>query len=695
MTNLGPAIRADLTNTLEKQTQMEEQTVKPWLEGVRGTQVLPIIDRDDETIRVEAGPGTGKTFGLVRRVQRILHHEGLGISNEEVLIVAFNRVIAKQLRLDIEDCLGISSGDGMPNIQTVHALCLQVLGSDLRMLLPHEREAMIYDVIETHSKIRQKYKALSNRVHATVDQALRDHEANHKEDMELWQAVTQWLVRHNAKLISELPNLLLKRIRGGDFQEQAYQHVIVDEFQDLTPSEQQLFLRLKKRGGSFVALGDPRQSIYAFRGNDREGLRKLDLLVEPPETTVTDIAMTECRRCPETIVEAANQLMGLYESEPLVPGSEEKANTHVVAWKSYQAEAKGMAKAIAENIRANSKDSHLAMVTRRQFGYRLRDEMHALDNELNVELNFSESLLETWPVREAFLFFCLLADPDAPTWRGWLAYKNSSSGKDYKATNRNAAAYLKFLTKCKDKITQTAVEQLAGCSKKPPGSGGKNLWDRAKRYVDLKKALGWEGTNALVLIEEIFDVSRWDIEQITDSETMMQAKCDMGLARDKAADICLEFQSAKPDATTQQQLKEVASRLRYQIATREPLVPTDTTNLSVSTLWGAKGITADHVYVIGLCGEAIPGEIRDDYPGTPLEFREEQRRLFYVSITRSKKTLVLSRARYIRTGEAARLGLSSPKGNRLEMCPFLHDIMRFLPDAQNGEGWQGVLAPRI
>ena len=582
----------------------------------------------------------------------------------------------------------------MPNIQTVHALCLQVLGSDLRILLPHEREAMIYDVIETHSKIRQKYRALSNRVHAEVDQALRDHEAKNKEDMELWQAVTQWLVRHNAKLISELPNLLLDRIRGGDFQEQTYQHVIVDEFQDLTPGEQQLFLRLKKEGGSFMALGDPRQSIYAFRGNDREGLRKLDRLFKPPETTVTDITMTECRRCPETIVEAANQLMGLYDSEPLIPGSEERANTHVVAWKSYRAEAKGMAKAIVENIRAKPQDSHLAMVTRRQFGYRLRDEMHALDNELEVELNFSESLLETWPVREAFLFFCLLADPDAPTWRAWLAYKNSSSGKHYKASNRNAAAYLKFLTKCKDKITESAVEQLASCFKKPPGSGGQSLWDRAKRYVDLKKVLRWEGTNALLLIEEIFDVSKWDIEQITDSETVMQAKCDMGLARDKAGDICQEFQSANPDATTQQQLKEVASRLRYQIATREPLVPSGITNLSVSTLWGAKGITADHVYVIGLCGEAIPGEIRDEYPGTPLEFREEQRRLFYVSITRSKETLVLSRACFIWPGEAAQLGLSPAKGNRLEMCPFLQDIRRFLPDFQNGEDWQGVLGPR-
>ena len=443
--------RTNLTFAVEDQPKMDEQSLKPWLEGVQGTQVLPIINCDDETIRVEAGPGTGKTFGLVRRVQRVLHLDGLAVLRSEVLVVAFNRVIAKQLREDIEKCLGTTSEDELPLIRTVHALCLEVLGGDLRILLPHEREAMIFDVISTYPQMCQEFKTRSSdRLHLKVDQALRDHEANHEKHEDLWQAVTQWLVRHKARLISELPNMFLDRIQGGDFQGHTFRHVIVDEFQDLTPGEQKLFLELKKEEGSFMALGDPRQSIYAFRGNDREGLRNLDDLVESSGTTVTDITMTECRRCPELIVEAANRLMGLYQSEPLVPGSEERDNTHVVLWKSYQAEAKGMAKAIIENIRANPQDNHLAMVTRRQFGYRLRDEMLALDHELNVELNFSESLLETWPVREAFLFFCLLVYPDAPTWRAWFAYKNSSTGKNYKATNRNSAAYLKFLCKCND-----------------------------------------------------------------------------------------------------------------------------------------------------------------------------------------------------------------------------------------------------
>ena len=73
------------------------------------------------------------------------------------------------------------------------------------------------------------------------------------------------------------------------------------------------------------------------------------------------------------------------------------------------------------------------MVTRRQFGYWLRDKIAELDPELRIELGFSEGLLESWAAREAFLLFCLLIDPDPPTWRAWLGYQNAVTGKDFSA----------------------------------------------------------------------------------------------------------------------------------------------------------------------------------------------------------------------------------------------------------------------
>jgi superfamily I DNA/RNA helicase len=99
--------------------------------------------------------------------------------------------------------------------------------------------------------------------------------------------------------------------------------------------------------------------------------------------------------------------------------------------------------------------------------------------------------------------------------------------------------------------------------------------------------------------------------------------------------------------------------------------------------------------MLGVCREAIPGQRRDDYPGTEAEYVDEQRRLFYVSITRAKKTLVLSRALKVRRGEAERLGLRITTGNKywgdLKMSPFLHEIIALLPEAVPGTDWVGCV----
>jgi superfamily I DNA/RNA helicase len=106
-------------------------------------------------------------------------------------------------------------------------------------------------------------------------------------------------------------------------------------------------------------------------------------------------------------------------------------------------------------------------------------------------------------------------------------------------------------------------------------------------------------------------------------------------------------------------------------------------------------VTAEHVYILGACREALPGERRDDYPGTDADYFQEQQRLFYVSITRAKETLIISRALHVRRGPAKQLGLTITTGNKfwgdLKMSPFLQDIMNVLPNAVPGDSWSGCV----
>jgi DNA helicase-2/ATP-dependent DNA helicase PcrA len=659
----------------------------PWDDGVRGAQVPVLINSNAATIRCVAGPGSGKTFGLVRRVERILHPAGLGVDGRNVLVVAFNRVIARQLRDDISARLKTFDCQHQPVIRTIHALCVQVIGEELRMLLPHEVDAMIYDVLHEYTAVAALYGGFDE-----TGQALRDHDAGHAQHLLLWQAAQRWLIRHKAHLVGDLPRLLLERLRGGDFPEQGYDYVIVDEFQDLTAGEQELMFRLRRPGGELVALGDPRQSIYKFRGNDPQGLAKIEALLGAGGTA-QDVSITECQRCPKPIVMAANQLMALSGVEAMVPVSDAAANIHVVAWPTPEAEAAGMATAIVNNIHAHPGDRHLVMVTRRQFGYWLRDRMAEIDAGLRVELGFSQGLLESWAAREAFLLFCLLIDPDPPTWRAWLGYQNSATGKEFSAPKRSAGAYLRLIKGAGDVITNATLEALVAEPRaQSRGAGGTAIWDRAKRFLDLRRTFQGVAEDAAGLVNSVFDPNRWLGPQY-EQDRIPGATMDLQLLREKTLALLKHEQDRSPNDPPVQQLRGVVERLRHQIATNEPLATGEPSNLQVATLWGAKGVTAEHVYLLGVCREALPGQRRDEYPGTDLDYRDEQRRLFYVSITRAKRTLVISRALRVGRGPAKQLGLTITTGSRywadLGMSPFLHDIMGILPAAVAGASWSG------
>ena len=115
------------------------------------------------------------------------------------------------------------------------------------------------------------------------------------------------------------------------------------------------------------------------------------------------------------------------------------------------------------------------------------------------------------------------------------------------------------------------------------------------------------------------------------------------------------------------------------------------------TLWGAKGLTADFVYIVGLCDEALPGPYDRDATGLDEgDHEQEQLRLLYVSLTRAKKALVLSRPSKIRRGEVPAIGLvGRSRGSRyyqaLQQCRFFDQVdPEVLPTSVPGEGWPGI-----
>lgn len=651
---------------------------RPWNLDVNGQQVLPLINDDCPVLRVQAGPGTGKTFGLRRRVLRVLHPDGLAVSAERVLVCAFNRVIAADLKKEISTELG-KHGLELPKIQTIHSLCSDLASVSPRILLPQEVEAMVFDV-------RCQYSTIKTQVGANqraVMRALREHESGLKDHPALGQATRQWLADHKAEQIGDLPRHVERRLANGEFADTRFDHVIVDEFQDLTDTEARIVARLVSEGGSLVVLGDRKQSIYAFRGNDKRGLAMIAQLVA---TAITDHTMNECQRCPPEVVQLSNAVMAL-ENEPLTALAGNVGQIYQVHHNNPAAECKQMAKEILRVYEAEKDKKHLVLVTRRKWGYELRNAIRALDPSAPVQTVFAEDILETWPAREAFLLLSVVGDPeDHVTLRDWVSYqKPNAEGKKFKASGRNAEAYLNL----KNEVGPLTVEKIRGLSgrtaKEFKGAGRGHLAARLARLIELLDNLpSTEDTSEL--LEHILDPDRWVQSSYLEAEL---AREDLGRLLAESRRLLKEREGVT--------LKTIVKALRYQIATRHPIGEPEQEGIKIVTLWGAKGLTADYVYLVGLIDEALPGPGDSESTGlSDGEHLEEQRRLLYVSLTRGKKALVLSRPLQVRTGDIPALGLLWRSGGNkwwkpVRTCRFLEDLPAgTLPASMPFEKWGGL-----
>lgn len=658
---------------------MTDGAAQPWLADIEPGQVTPLITSDERVIRVQAGPGTGKTLGIRRRVLRLLHPDGLNLDPDRVLVCAFNRAIAKDLKDEITQQLE-PHGLPLPQIKTIHSLCSEIARTEARFLLPHEIEEMVYDVRAANASLRAEFGR-----HSDAMRALREHEAGLQSHPALMQAVREWLADHGAALVGDSPRNVERAMAAGQTPVRLYDHVIVDEFQDLTATEAKVVTSLRSEDSYLVAVGDHKQSIYAFRGNDTKGLASLPELVEEP---ISDHPMDQCWRCRSEVVVLANGVMAL-EGEPLQDVRGPGAELHVLHFRNPGTEAERIAREAVRIYQTRPDTKHLVLATRRKWGYDLKSKIREIDATVPVETIFAEDVLQSWAAREAFIFLCVLADPDdAVALRDWVAYQEDDEGKSFKAPARNAEAYLVL----KDRIGALSVAKIEELRDEAElsfgGTGRGKLVTRLRRLVGLMEGFDIERPPDEV-VQDVFDPARWlDYS----GEVADLAAADLGRLKTESLRLLDE------DAN----LGVLVAKLRYRIATREPLgaEASGGNAIRIVTLWGAKGLTADYVYVIGLADEALPGVHEPDETGlTEAEHLAEQRRLLYVSLTRAKQALVISRAEKLRLGEVAALGLRrTGRRNRgwqyLTPCRFFSDLPSgAFPESTPGEPWVGLARP--
>lgn len=256
------------------------------------------------TIAVVAGPGTGKTRTLAARILYLL--EQRKVKPSEITAVTFTNEAARELKERIQREAGSRRRIGRLKTGTFHAICLAFLKEQgLAFSIVDEKEAReIAGEAAKEAGINITGKKLAAQASMEKSRGLPEEELSPEVK------VYNRLLRERE--LFDFDDLLLETLRllegkAADGWQKSYAYLFVDEFQDINPLQYRLVKAWNENGRELFVIGDPDQSIYGFRGADARCFARLGDDYPGLET----IRLTEnYRSTPEIISSALHVISG-------------------------------------------------------------------------------------------------------------------------------------------------------------------------------------------------------------------------------------------------------------------------------------------------------------------------------------------------------------------------------------------------
>jgi DNA helicase-2/ATP-dependent DNA helicase PcrA len=516
-------------------------------------------DSNAEFLRALAGPGTGKTFALIRRLARLLDDE---VSPRRILVVTFARTAAR-------DLVAAAAALGQPGAEelaprTLHSYCFGMLGRQRvleatgrvpRIALDFERSLLLGDLDGPFGTLTDRKKLV---LAFEAAWARRQSDEPGQPVAGLDQAFQTELLRslrwHQAMLVGEVVPVALSYLRNNPQAEEraSFDHVLVDEYQDLNRAEQDV-LDLLSSNGALAVMGDDDQSIYSFKAANPEGIREFP----GGHPGTRDVEFRLCRRCPHRVVEMAQTLIetnpgrvrGALQARRVNPQGE----IHHVQWRSLSDEASGLADFVVANIEEGIDAGRcLVLANSRLIGYAIRDAIRG--GGVDCSSFFREEAVGKAAAQEAVTLLTLLARPrDRVALRAWLAIGSSTQRRP---------AYRRLLNAARRDGTDVweVLRRLhLGELRIPHTANAVERWGELTQYL------------------EALDPLRDDIGALVD-QVLPEGDAELALLREIAL-------SAAED---NEHLGELADAVRYGVSQRE--VPLEAAEVRVMSMHASKGL---------------------------------------------------------------------------------------------------------
>jgi DNA helicase-2/ATP-dependent DNA helicase PcrA len=587
-------------------------------------------------VLVIAGAGSGKTRVLTHRIAHLV--SACGVKPQEVLAITFTNKAAGEMKERLEGILG----DIAPRmwVMTFHAACGRILRREAPRL-GYRSNFTIYDQADQVRLVKQCLEELERDpkrfvprgIHAQISMA-KNHLIGPDEyktrvasffDQTVADAYALYQRRLHSSNAVDFDDLLMLTVEVLErFPEalarwqKAFRYVLVDEYQDTNHAQYRLLQLLAGKHRNVFAVGDPDQSIYAFRGADIRNI----LEFERDFGGALLVALEQNYRSTNAILRAANAVIGHNrERKPKNLWSElgEGDPVRVVEVEDEHAEARFVAAEVASLIEEGFSGSELAVFYR---------------------TNAQSRVLEDVLVRQE------------------IAYQVIGGPKFYeRAEIKDAIAYLQVIDNAYDAVSLTRI------ANRPRRGIGDASLARMQTFADSQNISLWE---ALERADEA-GVGAAPLKAVERFRTLMQSLMAgaLELSVPELLERVLErsgyLESLEAERTVEAQgrienlLELVGVAREYREQADEPTLSEFLQQISLfsdqdelagerslvtlMTLHNAKGLEFRAVFLIGMEEGVFPHSRSLEEQGL-----EEERRLAYVGLTRAKERLTLTHA---------------------------------------------------
>ena len=594
------------------------------------------VEKTEGPCLVIAGAGSGKTKVLTYKISYLMKEKYIKPWN--ILAITFTNKAANEMKERVEALVGDAINDIW--IGTFHSICVRILRRYIDRL-GYDHSFAIFDTSDQKTLVKNCMKELNIDPKLFTEKSILNEISNAKNEMlepeefevrangdyrreitaKVYKLYQKKLKENNAIDFDDIINFTIKILTdNGDILEyysEKFKYILVDEYQDTNKSQFMLVTLLASRSGNITVVGDNDQSIYKFRGADITNI--LNFEKDFPGSSI--IKLEQNYRCSGNILKVANEAIKHNENKyekKLWTENEDGSLPYVFCGEDEYEEATFIVQEINRLKREEYyKYSDYVIL------YRMNSQSRAIEDVLRREdipykILGGLKFYERKEIKDTIAYLRLIANP---------------------ADNLSLE---RIINEPKRGVGKTSIENIEKISAEQ-GISMYEVIKEADKYIPRI----YENTRSFInAIEELRNLDVPVSELI--KQTLNKTGYTQALKNENTVEAETRIENLEEFLTVAMEFEKEAAENSLTEFLESISLSSDTDNIedtdnmvTLMTLHSAKGLEYPVVFLVGMEEGIFPGHKSMDNP----EDVEEERRLFYVGITRAKQNLYMTFAK--------------------------------------------------